>query len=149
MLELKCSRQVGAPQARVWEIISDLRNAAGRVKGITRMEVLTEGPIRVGTRFRETRKMMGRESTEEMEVTRFDPPRSYTMECTNHGFHYVMEMRATPQGTGTELEMAFNSRPLNTFAKVMGFVMRPFAKKLVEACKKDLDDLAQAAESRT
>jgi carbon monoxide dehydrogenase subunit G len=149
MLEMKCSRPVAAPPARVFAVVSDLRNAAGRVKGITKMEVLTDGPVRKGTRFRETRRMFGREATEEMEITAFDPPRSYTMECKNHGCHYVSEFRCKPDGAGTELEMVFQAHPLNLFAKVMGTLMRPFAKKLVAACSKDLDDLARAAEGRT
>ena len=149
MLDLKCSRPVAAPPARVFEVVSDLRNTAGRVKGITKMEVLTEGPVRQGTRFRETRRMFGRDATEEMEITAFDPPRSYTMECKSHGCHYVSGFRVKPVGAGSELEMVFEARPLTFVAKVMGTLMRPFAKKLVESCSKDLDDLARAAEGRS
>jgi carbon monoxide dehydrogenase subunit G len=149
MLEMKCSRPVAAPPARVFEVVSDLRNTAGRVKGITKMEVLTEGPVRKGTRFRETRKMFGRDATEEMEITAFDPPRSYTMECKNHGCHYVSEFRVKPTAAGSELELSFQARPLTFFAKVMGTLMRPLAKKLVASCSKDLDDLARVAEGRS
>jgi len=34
---------------------TDLRNAPGRIKAITKLDVLTDGEVRLGTRFRETR----------------------------------------------------------------------------------------------
>ena len=63
------TRHVSAPQAMVFEYVTDLRRAPERISGITKMEVLTEGPIRAGTRFKETRMMFKRECTEEMEMT--------------------------------------------------------------------------------
>src|SRR5689334_10465002 len=112
MLELSVSREIAAPPARVFAVASDLRNAAGRVRAITKLEVLTDGPIRVGTRFRETRKMGRREATEEMEVLEMDPPRSYAFGCESCGCRYRMEMRCVPKGAGTELQMHFQAEPL-------------------------------------
>ena len=42
--------------------------------GLVRLEKLTEAPYGVGTKWRETRKMFGREASELFEVTEFDPP---------------------------------------------------------------------------
>lgn len=149
MFELKCSRPVAAPPARVFEILADLRGGAKRITAITKLEVLTPGPIGKGTRFRETRVMFGREATEEMEITHFDPPRSYTTEARSHGCHYVCTLRCEPRGSGTELEMGFAAKPMTFGARIMGLLMKPFAKKLMSACSKDLDDIAAAAENRT
>lgn len=148
MFELKCSRAIRAPVARVFEVATDLRGAPGRVKAITKLEVLTDGPVGRGTRFRETRRMFGHEATEEMEITSFDPPRSWTFECTNHGCHYRSEFRVLPKAEGSELVMVFQGRPLTLGARVMGFLMKPFAKKLMASCSKDLDDIAAIAEGR-
>lgn len=149
MLEMKCSRTIAAPPERVFEIVTDLRNAPTRVKAITKLEVLTPGPIRKGTRFRETRTLFGRDATEEMEVTVLDPPRSFVRETTNHGCHYTSEFRLTPRGADTDLEFIFRARPLSFVAKAMGLLMRPLGKKLIAVCAKDLDDLARTAEGRS
>ena len=146
MLQMKCSRAIAAPVERVFELASDLRGAPGRVKAITKMNVLTEGPVRKGTRFRETRLMFGREATEEMEITAFNRPHGYTVECTSCGCHYMTEFRFTPAGSSTEVEMTFKAVPLTFMARIMGTLMRPLAKKMVAACSKDLDDLAHSAE---
>ncbi len=147
MLQLSVKRDVAAPPARVFAVASDLRGAAGRVRAITKLEVLTDGPIRVGTRFRETRKMGRREATEEMEVVAMDPPRSYAFGCESCGCRYRMEMRCVPKGTGTELQMHFQAEPLTFFAKVMGALLKPFAKKMMSGCTRDLDDIAAHAEA--
>jgi hypothetical protein len=148
MLMLKCSRTIAAPPRRVFEVATDLRSAVGRVRAITKMEVLTEGPVRKGTRFRETRTMFGRPATEEMEITAFEPPRGFTMECANHGCRYEMEFRLEPKGTSTELEMMFRVQALTFVAKVMSTLMRPLGKRMVGECAKDLDDIARVAEGR-
>ena len=59
------SEHVTAPREVVFEVAADFHNAAElNIQGIDSLEVLTDGPIGVGTRFRETRVMMGKSSTE-------------------------------------------------------------------------------------
>jgi hypothetical protein len=60
---------VDASPGRAFEVFTDLANNATVVRGIEKMEILTDGPIGVGTRFRETRVMMGKQATEGMELT--------------------------------------------------------------------------------
>ncbi|MBK8178639.1 MAG: SRPBCC family protein [Planctomycetes bacterium] len=146
MTSITSSRFVRASQAAAFALASDLRGAPSRIPAIVRLEVLTDGPIGVGTRFRETRRMFGREATEEMEVTSFDPPRSYAVGCESCGARYRSEFRFTPQDGGTEIRMEFAAEPLTAMAKVMGFLMRPMMKKMVQTCAKDLDHLADALE---
>jgi hypothetical protein len=148
VLDLSIHKDIAAPPERVFAVASDLRAAAGRIRAITKMEVLTDGPIRIGTRFRETRKMFGREATEEMEVVEMDPPRALSFGCESNGFRYRMQMSFTPQGTGTQMQMRFQAEALTFFGKVMGTLMKPFAKKMMSGCGKDLDDIAAIAEGR-
>jgi uncharacterized protein YndB with AHSA1/START domain len=148
MFEMKTSREVNAPPARVFAVATDLRRAPDFMRAITKLEVLTEGPVRAGTRFRETRKMFGKEATEEMEILSLDAPKSYTVGCDNHGCRYRTEIRVEPRGQGSELSMTFRAEPLTFMAKAMGFMMKPLAKKMMAECGKDLDDIAKRAEMR-
>lgn len=75
MSSFKISKSIHAAPERVFEALTDFANAPGRIQAINRLEVLTPGPVRAGTRFRETRIMFKREDTQEMEVVEFDPPR--------------------------------------------------------------------------
>ena len=133
----------------VFRTLTDLEHAAEHVSGIKKLELLTDGPVGLGTRFRETRMMFKKEATEEMEITAFDPGRSYTVECESCGCHYSTEIRCEPQGAGTEVTMDMHYRPLTFMAKMMtplGILMSGSLKKLFE---KDLEDLKRHSEMAT
>ncbi len=136
-----------APRERVFEVISDLRNAADRIDGIKSLEVLTDGEVGAGTRFRETRIVMKKEATEEMEVTSFDPPNGYAVECESCGalFHSEYRLTASPQG-GTDLEFSMDTKALSLGAKLMS----PLSGLMMGACKKalvkDMEDLRRVIE---
>lgn len=146
MMGFTTQRHVSAPIELVFEHAADLRSAPKRMRGITKLEVLTDGPIRVGTRFRETRIMFKREASEEMEITAFDPPHGYTVGCENHGCRYHTTFTFTPNGSGTNVAMRFEGEPLTFFTKVMAVLTRPLMKSCLKAMEQDLDDLKASAE---
>ncbi|MEZ5116139.1 MAG: SRPBCC family protein [Candidatus Nanopelagicales bacterium] len=145
------SRHVEAPPEVVWELTTDIAGSPRTLTGVVRVEMLTEPPFRVGTRWRETRVMMRREATEEMWVTEIDPGTSYTVEAESNGMHYrtVVTVAASPGG-GTDLAMTFSGTPTHVVSRVLGAIMNPFVRRSIEGMVgKDLDDLAAAAQSRT
>jgi hypothetical protein len=146
MAQITLEKQVRASVQRVFAVATNLRDAPRNIPAIKSLEVLTDGPVRLGTRFRETRVMFGREATEEMEVTAFDPPRSVSIGCESHGCRYRTDFRFEPRDGGTHVEMTFAAEPLSVPAKVMSFLMRPMMKKIMAECGKDLDAVAAAAE---
>ena len=139
-MNLKLSETVDAPVERVFEIFADFENASHRIDGIERIEVLTDGAVGKGTRFRETRIMFGKETTEEMEITQFSPNESYLVEAESCGAHFQTDFRFTSEGISTLVEMEISSRPITLFAKLMsplGFLMAGTMKKCL------LDDMKQ------
>ncbi|MFJ5832175.1 SRPBCC family protein [Streptomyces sp. NPDC093089] len=144
-------RRVAASPGRVWEAITDLRDMPRVLSGVERVEVLTEGVFGVGTRWRETRRMMGKEATEVMTVTECEAPDRYVTVADSHGMHYVSELTLTSDGSGgTTLRMAFSARP--AAGRRPGLVARLLArfgaKAVAKALAKDLSDIANAVESR-
>lgn len=147
MRPITCTTRIEAPLEKVFEACSDMRRAPERIKAIKRLEVLTDGPIGKGTKFRETRVMFGKEATETMEITAFDPPRSYTVEAGSCGAHFVSRFDLVPDGTGTRVEFTMSAKPVSLFAKVMSplsAVMMGSMKKMIQ---QDLDDIKAAVES--
>ncbi|APE21998.1 MULTISPECIES: SRPBCC family protein [Streptomyces] len=145
-------RRVEASPGRIWESITDLPDMPRVLSGVERVEVLTEGGFGVGTRWRETRRMLGKEATEEMLVTECEPPDRYVTVADSHGMHYVSEITLTPAGEGaTTLRMAFSARPVR--GRKAGFLSRLLArfgaKAVAKALTKDLAEIARAVESRT
>lgn len=148
MKSILLSKQVNAPPEVVFSVASDLANAAEYVQGIERIELLTPKPIGVGTKWRETRKMMGQETTETLEITAFNPPQSYTVEANSCGSHFASTFRFAPEANGTRVELEINCRADSFFAKMMS----PFSGMMVGMMKKmvdqDLEDVKRVAESR-
>ncbi len=142
------SRSILAPLETVWEIATDLRSLPETISAITEVEMLEGGdPLDIGARWRETRLMMRREATEEMEVTAIAPQRGYTVEANNNGVRYKTIFALTPAGSGrTEVTMTFEGtpeRPRNIIQRVLGTLGLRVVRRALE---RDLADLADAAE---
>ena len=149
MNTLSCSVEIDAPVELVFDRCTDLHSWADTITAIQKIEVLTEGPVGVGTRFRETRKMFGREATEEMEYLEFERPSGYLLGAESNGCRYRTRFRLEAVGDAqsrTKLTFEFQAEPLNLFAKIMAFLMKPMLKKVVGEVKKDLDDVKRVCE---
>lgn len=144
------TRHVDAPVDRVWQLCTDIAGTPQVLSGVNRVELLSSAAFGVGTRWRETRTIMKRETTEEMWVTAVDPGRSYTVEADSRGAHYrsVFVFAKAPDG-GTDLTLTFEGEPQGTAQKVVGRLLGPMmTPSMRKALAGDLDDLARAAERR-
>ncbi|MFF8608741.1 SRPBCC family protein [Streptomyces sp. NPDC015346] len=144
-------RRIRATPGPVWETMTDLKGMERILSGVDRVEVLTEGVFGVGTRWRETRKMFGKEATEEMTVTESEPPDRYVTVADSHGMHYVSEIALRPDGTGaTTVRMTFSARP--AAGRSTGLLTRLLsglgARAVSRVLAKDLDDVAASVERR-
>jgi carbon monoxide dehydrogenase subunit G len=146
MFGFTVDRHIAAPPEVVFARTTDLRRAPEVITAIVKMEVLTSGPVGVGTRFRETRVMFGREATEEMTITAFEPPKGYTLSAESHGSRYHTELSFAPEGQGTRVTFTFQGTPVTLMARVMSVLMRPMINSAMKACAKDLDDIKAAIE---
>ena len=142
MKPLLCTHRSSAPPDRTWAVASDFANAAGRIKAITKVEVVTPGPVGSGTRFREWR---GRQAVD-MEVAAWSPPHSYSLRGYAAGTEFTSEIRCVPDGSGTRLEMEVHVHPKTFGAKLLSPLMAIMSKMMVKTCAKDLVDIAAAAE---
>lgn len=145
---LKLSVVVDAPSARTFEVFTDLQHAPENLSGVTKLEVLEPGPVGKGTRFRETRVMFGKEHTETMEITDFQPDSSYTVGATSCGCAFTTVFRFVPEGEGTRVDMETMFRPLTLSAKILspvtGLMMKGSMRKVM---RKELDELKEVAEA--
>ena len=147
--EFTITELVGAPRERVFAVFSDLRQADRHVAGIERLDVLTEGPIRAGTEFRETRILHGRRATETMEVTEFEPADRYVVECRSHGTCYRCEYRFEVSQGGTQVTTRFEAHPRTLLARMLAPLGRLMMGNVKRCLEDDIADLRRVAEDRT
>ncbi len=150
--QLTVGRRIEATPAQVWSVITDLDRAEQVLSGVSRVQLMTDGPYAVGTRWRETRRMFGREATLEMWVADNDPLRRTVVEASSGATDYRTEFTLTPVGErATALSLAFGVETPDPGAvqKLLWRVAGGLgAKATRKALEQDLDDIAAAAESR-
>src|SRR5262245_31734315 len=118
------SRRIEASPERVFEAFTDFLRGRVHATSIKRVELLTSGPIGKGTRFKETRMMFGREATETMEVTEFEPPRRVGIGAGSCGARFDSVFAIRPDAGGSVVEMTFVCTPVSFFAKLLSPLSR-------------------------
>lgn len=148
MTTLTVDTLIDAPAETVWAHAADLDRWAETISAITKVEKLTDGPVGVGTRFRETRVMFGREASEEMTIVEFNEPSRISFDAASHGAEYHSVMRFDPVDAGrTRAVIEFHAKPVSFGAKVMSLLMGPMMKgSISKALTQDLVDMKAACE---
>jgi uncharacterized protein YndB with AHSA1/START domain len=59
MTTVTVSSQIAAPVERVFQLFTDVEHGPAHVSGIKKIEMLTPGHFKLGTRWRETRDIVG------------------------------------------------------------------------------------------
>lgn len=148
-MRLELEESIQAPLPVVFGVFTDLHHAPEHIESITALEVIGKGPVGKGTRFRETRVMFGKETTEEMEISQFDPPRSYMVEGFSCGVAFRTTYTFDSSMGVTTVRMVMESEPRSLFAKIVGPVMGVMMKgAMVKAMNKDHAQLKAVCEAR-
>lgn len=149
--EFSVSTDIAAAPERVWEVLTDIHGSPNVLSGVQRVDVLTDGPYAVGTRWRETRKIMGMSGTEEMHVVDNEPLRRTVIEARSRGTVYRTEFALEETEAGTSLSMTFGADSPET-SGVGGLLQRvtgPLGERMSQRMMtSDLADIAAAAEQR-
>ena len=132
------SRSIKAPIDLVFSRISDVHSFAEVSDDILNIEFLSETTHGVGTRFKETRNMSGREATTELELTEFVENERVRFVSDAGGTIWDTVMAVTPNGEYTQLEMNMDARPYKFVARIMNIVIKGMVTKAVT---KDMDNL--------
>lgn len=99
-------QHIAAPPERVFEVLADPTRASAFLENITQSTKLTGGPTGVGTVFRETRVVAGKESSADLLVTAYQPNIHLGISTEAEGITVEYRYRLTPNEPGTRLSWA-------------------------------------------
>lgn len=146
MATVAVSKLVKAPVERVFKLFTDVEHGSSNVSNIKETELLTPGSFRLGTRWRETREVMGRMDEAEMEVTAFELNRTYTI--THHKAGVRIDTSFTfdsvPDGTKVSVEFGLNTQGLPP--ELLSPLEWAIRGKVREVLDHDLADLKDSVE---
>lgn len=145
-MQIEVVRTVAAPPRAVFSAVSDIANWPRIFRTVHEVEVLTSGPIRVGTRLRESCVMLGHEATVTMEVATLEPPHRLRLTAENRGMHWERDYLIDALELGSRITLIFRTRPENAVGRTFQPLMSPFMQiKLRDELEQDLADLTTAA----
>ena len=146
MTRTRLTRIISAPIDRVFDTIADPVNYTRAVPQITKVEFLTDQRSGVGTRFRETREMRGREAATELEVTEYVVNERVRLVSRAGGtvWDSVFTVTPTEDGRTTRLDLVMEARPYRLLARVFVPLMKGVVAKAVAG---DMDAVKAYLES--
>lgn len=146
MTTVTVTDKLAAPVGQVFAAFTDIEQNAGRVSGIKGVELLTTGEFRLGTRWRETREIMGRLDDAEMEVTAFERDRGYTITHHKAGVRVDTKFAFAADGDSTAVSITFALENQGLPPGLLSPVSWAIAGKVKEALSKDLSDMKKSVE---
>jgi uncharacterized protein YndB with AHSA1/START domain len=127
------SVEIARPPEDVFAYLDKLDRHGEWQEEIVSAKVDTEGPVRVGTRVTEVRKVPGGKRPITYEITAHDPPRTSSFRGTNGPIRVVGTVTVEPAGEGRSrvtIDLDFEG---HGFGKVLVPLVRRDARKRVPA----------------
>ena len=131
MIRYEISAFIRQPVEKVFAYLADARNLHSWQSDLIENEQLTEGPIRVGTRYREVRQTGPRKSNIQAEITTFEPNKSFSTRTIPGGQATVRYAFDSEQG-GTRVTYQF-ALQTSGFTRLMEPLLASSIKKDAEA----------------
>ena len=148
MTTVTVDTQVAAPVERVFEVFTDLEHGAERVSNIRKIEVLTTGGFELGTRWLETREVLGQLDSAEMEVTAFERNRTYTITHHKAGTRIDTVFTFEPVDGGTKVRIEFALESHGLPPGLLAPLVWASAGKVRDVISRDLADLKASLEKQ-
>lgn len=148
MTTVTISNQIAAPVQHVFDLFTNVEQAAQHVSGIKAIEMLTPGPFGLRTRWRETREVLGRLDSADMEITAFDRLRTYTITHYKGAAKIDTVFLFEPSGEDTKVSIQFTLDSQGLPPGLLSPLGWMIAGKVRDVIGNDLTDLKQLAESQ-
>lgn len=144
-VQFQITHTLPASPERAFQGLTELENAEAWMPGLISVERLDGTAAGVGSRWRETRKIYGKEVTEELEVTAFEPPSRFGLRVdgskgSSGSGIYTFDYRLSPDGAGTRVVL---DASIGGVSRVREWITRLFSGMYRKMIAKDLDALAE------
>lgn len=104
MADFQSSIIIHKPVEEVFNYILDVDHIPNIMPNVVRLEMVTEAPIRKGSKFIETRSIRGRKAQAEIEVVQFDRNKRYSTISVANGITITYKYSFEPIDEGTQVQ---------------------------------------------
>lgn len=143
MIRVELALEIERPPEDVFEYLADVDRVPEWQASAVRTHA--DGPMGVGARIHETRRLLGREAHTELEVSAFDPPRRLTLRTISGPIKVDVDHRLENHRDGTLLHVVAEADP-----GLMLRLAKPVLERQAEReVRGDFERLKELLESRS
>lgn len=142
MIRLNQSIRIARPQQQVFAYLTDLTRIPQWQAEVVTSEVLTPGPVQVGTRFKETVKMGPWRALTECQVTELEPASLMAVSARSQQIHYQGRFRIEPAAGGSLVSIDGSAELQGSWKLLKPMMSSEFRKGIkaeLEALKRELE----------
>lgn len=130
--EIFIVRNIDSPMGKVFQTIANPNQFAAAIPDIVRIEIISDTKTGVGTRFRETRKMNGKEAVAEMEITEFVENQRVRLAADMAGTDWDSRFELAQQETNVRLELHLLAKSRTLLSRLATPLMMNMISKAIE-----------------
>lgn len=145
MRHVERSADLPVPPERAFAFLADLANLPRWQSGVTRAELLTDGPIAVGSAARVATELMGQNIEADLRVTELDPPRRLVLATEVAGMQVDAILTLEPRDEGSRATFGMDITGGGLFGGAMEGMVAGAAEGELEASLTRLRDALTAA----
>ena len=149
MSAITITKHVKAERSAVFQAFVDIEHAADRIDAIKAIEIVSEQKSGLGMRWRETRTMFGKETTEEMEISEFTENQSYSVVGVSCGTEILSRFTFEDADGDTQVTFTIDAKPLTIFAKLMSPLCMFMTGPIKKAIEGDMNAIKDFVESES
>jgi len=132
MSTTRTRRLIDAPIGEVFHAVADIDNFAQALPHIIGVEFLTPQKSGVGTRFRETRLLDGKQTTTELLVTEYVEAERVRLVSDQGGTIWDTVFEVSEVGFQTELSMVMVSKAYKLHAHLVNLLIKRMVARAIE-----------------
>ena len=137
MATIEIARTIHAPTPIVFKTVADPAHFARAISGVTKLEFLSSTKCGLGTRFRQSRVLNGKEMTLDFDVIDYVENERVRIVNEIHGTRWDSVITLTPSSAFTTLTMRMDTKTRPLVPRLlMPLMLRLFIRRAVE---KDFD----------
>ncbi len=146
MITLQETTEINRPAKEVYDYLVNVENAQKWQPAVIEVKRLTEGPIRVGIKFRGVAKMMGRRISTTCEITELKPNKQIAFKATSDGpMEYQTIYTLEPNGAANSSKDSWVISSEGSLA-----LLEPFLKgEVKKESQQELTTMKKVIETRT
>lgn len=133
-INFEVKRTTLVSKQQVYNGLHDLEAAKHWMQGLVGIERLDDGPMEVGSQWKESRKMFGQVATEHFEVAELNDPDTIVLRCdgtkgTTGKGEYIFTYKVTSSDNLTEIKLIGEIKGPTGITKLFGKMMAGTFKK--------------------